>query len=380
MAKSADVLILDWHLAGSDPTHCISIIESLLGVKETRFILILTQHGRATEEFKRSFAGRFSMDGEFALSKDGKHVAFMQKPSEGGKEAATNILAVIERLMTTAFPDYIHWAALEIAANIKKFSPRWLEALPRGMDWALLSEYCHDGGQASAIVIENLLEDLGHCILPEHLESTMPENCQGQDWAELASYCDKLDPEIGEVERKLLRLEIPAPCLNKGLPDSLSKSASGAFLPFVDSQKAFSSFCESVSPNDNSRGPIHPGSVFVKANQEGYREIYVCVSQACDCLHSAKLLMIRGKKERSTKLGSTMVSFRDQCYRFDAETKNLLTCDVEELDGQRSPAEYKVIGQLRAATARRLATRFWNYTTRSAVNISAFTRAERSGE
>ena len=96
MAKSADVLILDWHLAGSDPTHCISIIESLLGVKETRFILILTQHGRATEEFKRSFAGRFSMDGEFALSKDGKHVAFMQKPSEGGKEAATNILAVIE--------------------------------------------------------------------------------------------------------------------------------------------------------------------------------------------------------------------------------------------------------------------------------------------
>jgi hypothetical protein len=377
LTRSVDVVILDWYLASSEgPEHCLTIIESLLDEKESRFIIVLTQHADVKSAFASHFGDRFPITGDFAHAASGKHAAFLNKPPAGGADAANEILSLIERLIAAAYPDYIHWAALEMAANIKKFVPRWLEALPRGTDWALLSEYCHDGDQAAAIVVGNLLEDLGHAIDIYQLESAKAGNCKGADWP---GRCE-VDVGIQGATRQLMALESPAPKLKQEIVADLAKSSSPQTSDFVKSQKTLASFCENVSQGAKIHTSIRPGSIMVAEEQQGVREIFVCVSQACDCLHRDQLLIVRGTKAKTTKQGATTVSFQETCYRFDPETKNLRHLSIKTKEGRRLPEGFVIVGQLRSATARRLTSRFWNHMTRSAVNLPAYTRAERIGE
>lgn len=380
LSKVADAVILDWHLASKLPTHSISIINYLQEVKETRFVLIVTQHSDAISEFRKEFGENLSEIGDTFDLKNGTHLAFLEKPKKEDGDFALTILSAIEHLMSVAYPDYIHWAALEIAGDIKKFAPQWLESLPRGMDWALLSEYCHGKETTAELLVENLLEDLSHCIRPSKLESTHPENCKGVDWSELKRHLAKPHGLEAGVELSLLSLDENPPKIRDGLPDTLANPTNDLLKDFVDSQKLFNTFCENVSPGTAGFPEIAPGSVFQKSGTTGMREIFVCVSQACDCLWSGELLFVRGKKEKAPKLGSTVVKFQQQCYRFDAEGKNLSILKITKTKESRLPDGLVKIGQLRAATTRRLAARFWNYATRSAVNHSEYARAERRGE
>jgi len=63
--------------------------------------------------------------------------------------------------LTQAYPDYLRWAALEIAGKIKESIPNWLKNLPPGTDWGLLAERKHDPkSDTRHAVFENLFEDL----------------------------------------------------------------------------------------------------------------------------------------------------------------------------------------------------------------------------
>ena len=380
LSEVADIVILDWHLADDDsPKHSITIINHLLLQRETRLIVILTKHPNVISEFKNEFS-QFVFKGDVASSENGKHVVFVTKPKVGSDESGQMILDSIDRLMMSVFPDYIHWAALEIAGSIKKFAPQWLESLPRGMNWALLSEYCHGKETTAELVVENLLEDLSHCIHSSQLKSTHPENCKGADWDSLNS---KLSSNHGlnkGPELDLLSLSDPPPEIRSKLLTKLESSQSTLITEFLQSQNLFDTFCENVSPDNSGRTEIYPGSVFKISDSQNLDKIFVCVSQACDCLRSSDLLFVAGTMEKVPKQGSTIVKFQQQCYRFDAEGKNLSIHNITENEGQRFPQGLTKIGQLRAATTRRLAARFWNYTTRSAVNHSAYARAERRGE
>jgi len=380
LAEVADIVILDWHLADDEsPKHSISVINHLLEQRETRLIVILTKESRVISEFKKEF-GQFHFTGDIASSENGKHVVFVAKPKGGGDKAGQMILDAIDHLMMGVFPDYIHWAALEIAGDIKKFAPQWLESLPRGMNWALLSEYCYGKEAAAELLVENLLEDLSHCIRPSQLKSTHPDNCKGADWIDLEGHIAKQHGLEDGDELSILSLSEDPPKIHNGLPDGFVKPTNDVIKEFVASQKLFNTFCENISPDAAQVTGIAPGSVFQKTGTTGNREIIVCVSQGCDCLRGKELLFVRGKKAKTTKLGSTIVKFQQQCYRFEAEAKNLSVLKINAVDGNRVPEGLTKIGQFRAATTRRLAARFWNYATRSAVNHSAYARAERRDE
>lgn len=380
LSKVADAVILDWRLASKDPTHSISIINHLREHRETRFVIILTQDPDALSEFRRVFGENPEGIGNTVHLKNGTHLAFLQKPKNETGNFALTILSTIEHLMSVAYPDYIHWAALEIASDIKKFAPQWLESLPRGMDWALLSEYCYGNEATAELVVENLLEDLSHCIRPSQLESTHPNNCKGVDWSELEGHLTKLHGLEDGAELSLLSLDEDPPKIRDGLPDGFLNPTNDLVKEFVVSQKIFNTFCENVSPEAVGIPGIAPGSVFQIAGATGQSEIFVCVSQACDCLWKKELLFVKGKRERKTKLGSTVVKFQQQCYRFDAEGINLSILRITGSNESKVPDGLVKIGQFRAATTRRLAARFWSYATRSAVNHSEYARAERRGE
>jgi len=342
--------------------------------------VILTQHKTVNAEFRHIYQNGVKDGNEFVHLENGKHVAFLQKPEHGGVDLASDILSVIERLMAAAYPDYTHWAALEMAANIKTFVPAWLEALPKGMDWALLSEYCYGKEATAELLVENLLEDLGQCIRPSELETTATTNCKGEDWTHLEAQLEDCNDIDDDVTLNLLSLALPPPEILKELPKMVVKRDHAAIQRFVASQRIFSTFCENVSPASTQTEFCQPGSIYKKVNKDGLREIFVCVSQACDCIKGTDLLLIRGKKEKTTKSGSTILKFNGDCYRFDADAKNLEKCKVVEAEGLRALEGFVKIGQLRSNTTRRLATRFWTYATRSAVNLSTFTRSERRGE
>lgn len=380
LSKVADVVILDWHLASKDPTHSTSIINFLQEERGTRFVLILTQHPDVLSEFRREFGANSKDSGDTVHFKNGTHLAFLQKPTNGDEDFALAILSTIEHLMSVAYPDYIHWAALEIAGDIKKFAPQWLESLPRDMNWALLSEYCYGKEDTAELLVENLLEDLSHCIRPSQLESTHPDNCKGVDWSDLEGHLAKLHGFEDGVELSVLSLNDNPPKIHNGLPGGFMTPTNDVVREFVASQKIFNTFCENISPDAEKMPGIAPGSIFQVNGTTGHREIFVCVSQSCDCLRGEELLFVRGKKAKATKLGSTIVKFKEQCYRFEAEGKNLSVLKINYADGNRVPNGLVKIGQFRAATTRRLAARFWNYATRSAVNHSAYARAERRGE
>jgi hypothetical protein len=381
LSKVADAVLLDWHLAGDDARHSTNIIRHLLEESETRFILILTQHSNALAEFKSEFNENLADSGGILHLGMGKHVAILSKPTETPQAFASHILAAIVGLMTAAYSDYVHWAALEIAGGIKKYTPKWLESLPRGMDWALLSEYCHSKEATAELILENLLEDLAHCIPPNGLESTQLENCKGDDWGGLEERMNRFDGIEDDSVLSLLKLEETPPDIKNGLPVIFEESQHEILVEFIKSQSEFTTFCENISSGCANNAVIFPGSVFKKRAATGCsREIFVCVSQACDCIRAKELMFIRGKRQKLTKLGSTIVEFQGNRYRFDAEGKNLQVIKIENIEGRRTPENFEKIGQLRSAITRRLSSRFWNYATRSAVNHSAFTRAERRGE
>jgi len=407
LAKKADVIILDWHLGRKDPEHSIQLIKELNNESAICYIIVMSAFADDFEpELKK--ANLLSIDSENSIeshifqrkgagwaNSNGINIIVMSKPDFQSYSAdvfSNSILVAIFDLMLKAYPDYLHWAAIEIAAKLRHSIPRWIQAIPRETDLAVLSELMSDKTEARDFIPEHLLEDLSHMAKLRLLDSLDSANCKHEHWNNKPYDIKAVDTNSAR-SKKFVHLSCSAEKLEKKDVELIRKESAGdeSSKFFIISQQAFTEFCESVGGALETFPTF--GAVYVReqvvdsvvdSDDKGRRNAYLCLSQECDSLRSDTLLLLEGSINHgsSNKDGITLLSLRGKVFGFLPEAQSLLSITVAKPDsggGGRRLDGFQKIGQLRKATARRILSRFWNHLSRSAVNLSRFTLKDRDG-
>lgn len=408
LSKKSDVTILDWHLGRDDPKNSIRLLKSLENESAIRYIIVLSRYDDRFEtemrEAKMLVSGSanstksylFRRNGDAWANSHGTHIIVMKKPGSGVYSAenfSNSVINAIYDLMLKANPDYLHWAAIEIAAKLRHSIPGWVKALPCGTDAAVLSELSSEKTEARDYIPEHLLEDLSHLAKLHMLESLELECCKPEFWGNKA-YDIQQTPTSSERFKKFVHFSFASSKIEKKDVDSIrEKSATDeSSKHFLVSQQLFTEFCENIS------SVLEPfptfGAVYVHGltadasikakniSNDETNTIYLCLSQECDSLRGHNLMLLEGSITHgsSAKEGITKLSVLGKVFGFLHEAQSLQSVAVENVGNERRLGKFKKIGQLRKATAQRILNRFWNHLSRSAVNLSRFTLKDRNGE
>jgi len=309
--------------------------------------------------------------------------------SENPNIFCDSIIDNVYALMIKAHPDYLHWAAIEIAAKFRHFMPGWIQAIPSGTDAAVLSELISDKTEARNFIPAHLLEDLSNISELYTLESLALENCRREHWLNKAY--EVQDIGIEERYKKITHFLLPASKIKeKDVTDLFGNITGEDHCPcrkFVEAQRAFAGFCEkisSVSKPFPTFGAIYK-SLESTATQDTETQngatgtIYLCLSQECDSLRKKNLLLLKGTVDNGSSAEESVIrlSYLGETFVFLPKAENLRTVNVLGEKTERRLDGYEKIGHLRKATVRRILSRFWNYMSRSAVNLPRFTLVER---
>jgi hypothetical protein len=391
LAKMADILILDWYLGASDPSHSIKILDGLIEAGGTRFIIILSQEAKLVEEFENHYGEIFKKsDTAWYRSEKGQFVCLLAKDSfkPGGTAAA--LMEKIYNELASVYPDYLHWTALEVASKIKAFTPQWLASLPMDTDLAVLAEKVHAFESIGNSMLENLLEDLKEAVEAPSLKSISQDSLNPAYWPKAAEYQTVLDRDKATITNNtslLARINNFVPIGNASIQRlniNDSRTAKNVFKDgsqlesikrLKDSVDSLGQFSEVVSHSDHTGTATRRGSVFKKSGSGGNANILVCVSQACDCLRADSLLFLTGAEVLSGydgKIGETFVQFQKKTYVFKTEAQSLTTPALSS--AMRWPEDHEHVGILREVAVSRLISRFWGQTTRIGIDQPRFLR------
>ena len=378
LSKKADIIILDWHLGnGDDPMNSIKILEALVDSPATRILLILSQNSdRFSEELSKSNLSQLQQKegSDTWTTGNGLHLKVLRKKPDGiNRITGDEIIESVFSLLSFYYPDYLHWAALEIAEKIRSHVPEWLQSLPSGTDSAVLYELLDDHSEIRAYLPENAFESLVSVASAKKLETLHSDNTKREHWVNRPSFVN--DNASSKVEKHISLLKQPKH-LRNDLKSILEDSQANAeIINWLGAQQCFLEFCENLPSKDDA--PL-PGSVYTSIGEEKEHEfIYICVSQECDCMRSSPLLFVKAVRNEEVKASSTSLRFNGATFRVDSKAENLLQLQVSQ---DRSIDSYQKKGQLRRAIAMRIISRFWSGTTRPAVNHPTFARALRSEE
>jgi len=389
LAHKADIIILDWHLADREsPQHSIRILKELVKSQASRFVVILSKYwDKFAQEIKDAELGfeqgTTTSGMDFWTHDSGIHLVLAKKYPKGddNRIIAPEILAVVDDLIQSAHPDYIHWAAFEIATRLRNHIPAWLKAIPRGTDMALLQELFAENSEGRQYIPENILEDLVAVVQATELETLSATHTSRENWLNRPS---GVSEEAGTNNEKMVNLLVSAEAMDAKQISKLATSSPDipAHAAWLDSHQVFVEFCEKLSQVDYDRPP-RPGAVYKKRNPvvAERKVIYLCASQACDCSRGdSPLILLKAVTTSEVKLGSSVLRYGGEDYRFDSNSESLILAEVNENDGKRILTDYELIGQLRPAIAARITSRFWIGTTRPAVNHPTFARKLRAKE
>ena len=399
LAERADVVLLDWHLARSDPKNSIHILQRLSQTPATRYVVLLSEYADQFETEFKKFSGLGGLTANLDLKQkngawcddNGTHVIVMKKPPVSGYSAgqfSQSVLDNIFQLVSKATPDCLHWAAIEMAAKLRHTIPAWLQALPNGTDSALLAELMSDSTEARTFIPGHLLEDLSHlasvCALDslDNQHYNLPRPVQGMQ--------ETVAPNEGEdmkTYRDFVSLKAGVAGISKSAIHQIRKNIDDADCSgFISCQERLAQFCEVLSKHADSKPAF--GAVYMKEEKvnEGEKpKVYLCISQECDCIRGFNLLFLEGRERKkasgedldtnSDKTSTTRLLFHNQEYEFIGRPENLKSLKI---DSKRDIKGYKKVGQLRSATVQRIRARVWNQISRPAINLPTFTRVERA--
>lgn len=388
LCKKADIILLDWHLGdGDSPDNSISILKALHNEPATRFVLILSKN---SDKFQRELEADELLKTNYHYhpkskncwgSESGTHLTLLNKKPDGTKTVtAGEIQDAVFNLISSAYPDYLHWAALEIAGKFRNHFPQWINDLPNGTDIAVMQELLNEQSEIREYLPENLLEDFVEIARAKSLESLQLENTKRDNWVNRPNHLQPLTKKTTGTDR-LLHVHTSAKKLTARdfsiteFLDEIKGTEEGQ--KWVQSNRAFLEFCE-VSSNSASTEAPSPGSLYQKNDAEN--SIFVCASQACDCARKSTLLLLKGDASDEARGGSTNLNHQEKTYRIDPVAENIMQVTVSDSEGCRTLKGYTKIGQLRPAIAARIISRFWTGNTRPAVNHPNFARALRKGE
>jgi hypothetical protein len=378
LSRKADIIILDWHLGnGDDPTNSIKILEALVTDPATRILLILSQNSdRFSEELLKSSLSqlRHKKESDTWTSGNGLHLKVLRKRPDGiNRILGTEIIESIFSLLTCYYPDYLHWAALEIAEKIRSHVPEWLQSLPTGTDLSVLQELLHEKSEIRTYLPENLFENLVRIASANTLKCLEADYTKRVFWENRPSFIrdnltSKVDNYVNVLKSaKNLRNDLPE------ILDGLANCIGGE--EWRKAQLDLIEFCEIMPPVGDE--PF-PGAIYTRIEpEEADNCIYICVSQECDCARGNPLLFVRAVRDHVIKAGSTSLRFQRETYRIDSTAENLIKLNIED---NRTVSSYQKVGQIRPPIAARIISRFWSGTTRPAVNHPTFARALRAEE
>jgi Response receiver domain len=376
LCKKADVVLLDWHLgSGHSPENSIKILDELLKEEKsaTKIVLILSNNDSCINDIGSKLPKLQVNASTGTWSYNGLHLKLLKKMHNGSRITADEIINAIFESLSGQYPDYLHWAALEIAEKIRSHIPEWLESLPKETDLAVLQELLNEKSEIRSYLPENLFENLVCIASANKLNSLEAKNTKREHWENRPSFIKDTGDTITE---KYVNVLVSAENLREDYKDiEKKKGTTNGFDAWIKAHHTNTEFCEILPMKGIS--PL-PGAVYNRVNLDAIDEsIYICVSQECDCLRDNTLLFVRAVKCERIKDSSTSVRFNGHTYRIDSKTDNLIKMPINV---DRTIEQYNKIGQLRPQIAKRIISRFWNGTTRSAVNHPTFTRALRKGE
>jgi hypothetical protein len=407
LAKTADIILLDWHLGRKDPNNSIKLLKHLDAEPAIRIVIILSQYADsfeeemqrggmlATSEADSNNQKLFKRKGDAWVNDLGTHITVMNKPDltlTTTDEFCNDILDSIFKLMSTTSPDYLHWIAFEIAGKLRLTIPEWIQALPKGTDAAILSELLSIQTEARDFIPENLLEDLSHIAKLKTLNSLEIDNCKVDDWTNKSYETIEAQESTSKHEKivnlkpvKNLELEdIRAIRVSKGIVGAKKEVFEKSRDEFISSQQTFTEFCEHISKAPETSPTF--GSIYVKpesttdTGNKAPHTIYLCLSQECDAIRKNNLILLEGSIANGVpeKEGATKLSYQKNVFIFSPEAISFQAAHVTSDDGGRTLKGFKKVGQLRKTTASRILNRYWNYLNRSAVNLPTFARVDRN--
>jgi hypothetical protein len=385
LAKKADIVLLDWHLgSANNPENSIKVLEALVTDAATRFVLILSKYsdnfGNELSDHIIKAPGSKISDLTYSetvsswTTKSGLHVKVLNKRSNGlSRVTGEDISLAVYELVSLHYPDYLHWAAFEIAQKFRSHVPEWLQSLPAGTDSAVLQELLDDKSEIRSYLPENLLDNLVQIASANSLESLHSANTKREHWTNRPSF---IQDAIQSKAEKYIHILKSAKNIRKDFQEILdiTETTPGGKEWFT-SHQSLVEFCENLPSKDAV--PL-PGAIYTLIDEGVEHQcIYICVSQECDCVRNSPLLFVKADRIDEVKANSTSLRFNGATFRVDSKAENLHPLPVNQ---DRSIDSYQKTGQLRGAIATRIISRFWSGTTRPAVNHPTFARALRSEE
>lgn len=396
LAKQADVLIVDWYLGSSDDAgNAKSIINELLKLDSgTRFIFVLSQKPtEADTQVVAEWPGMLSKaDGsDWYSTEDGQFVCVLAK-RDFVEEPGQLVTKVFDCLSQT-YPDYLHWAALEISGRIKEYTPKWLSALPAGTDWGILAERKYDQeSDTRHAIFENLMEDLKFAVDCSTIrivsrdvldDKEHPLNCKYKEQAQ--SLDDIVDQGQKEAAKRLFPFSTTG-AQSKKIKEDTDKiaaleSSNPTIKNFICGVNVFGGFCETVSTNSAPENKVRRGAVYHESKP---LHIWICISQSCDCHRADNLLFVRAVKNtslvadgkpRQAKQGDTFIQFKGDEYVISASIPDSLKTYPVTLE--RQIHGLTLVGFVRESILSRIAARYWGHATRVGVNQPVLLRAKR---
>jgi len=398
LAKQADVLIVDWYLGSSDDAgNAKAIVNELLNLKSgTRFVFILSQKpSEADSQMSREWSDKMTKaeGSEWYSTGDGQFVCVLAK--DVFKKAPDQLVEKVIDCLAQTYPDYLHWAALEISGRIKEATPRWLSALPSGTDWGILAERKYDPeSDTRHVSFENLMEDLKFSVDCSSIGVVSRDVLDDKEHPlnrQYKSMARSLDAITDQGQKDAAKRLFPfSGCeKSKKIRDDIDKvsslvSSNETIKVFIDGVNAFGGFCESVSTCSVQNNSVKRGAVY---REDDASHIWICIAQSCDCLRAENLLFVKAVKSsslvanglpRQPKQGDTFIQFKGDEYVVSATTSDSLK--IYAVTPERQIIGMTLVGFVRESILSRIAARYWGHATRVGVNQPALLRAKRKGE
>ena len=269
LALQSDVVIVDWMLGSADSSeYAEKIIRELLGKdKGHRIIVVLSQH----EPAESSLEGLSFESETETLWKNGEGQFLLSLRKDEFKNA--NLFEEICKALLTAYPDYLHLAALEIAGRIKDVTPQWLSRIPASADVGVLVERGNTFDEKSwndgiqECIATNLLEDLSCVARIRKLdtlsaEALKPSNSDGCEGLVAFTASDPNLQQAVSALKECVKDDSPQP-FKKGNYEIVSDNRGNRdVMHLVEGVEAFAEFCEKRSGHDWEGYSVCPGAVY----------------------------------------------------------------------------------------------------------------------
>ena len=423
LAINADIIILDWHLVGDSSEECEKIITELCSSPGTRFIIIFTQEDECVSEMDKNDAlHRIPSDLKstpWFSNSAGTYIAVEKKKeylSEDSPKGANDLLNLLFDFIRRQFQDHLHWFVMSFISQIKHCTPVLLSLIPQNTNLGFFTELLsllHNNKPILAyneilnVIFSNLFEDLQMAFSDYSYDyqtsvSTFEYFAEIQS-KEILSLLEKDKLFINSFEKKSLSGDVQSQIsafnssrfrslishfaskksikkcrkvhdaffeLNALANQLRDGATSAAYISFCKSCFAHSQFNEtiSVAPANHSFS-IHRGGIFKKKDPSA--DIYVCISQTCDCEREPSLLFL---------LAQHVSDYcKYPCIYFRANS-NLYAIKLKPSSAKIYRRSYikshfsRESCRMRSDTIDRIASTFTAYVTRVGVNLPAIER------